>query len=367
MPHWVEVNFGPVHPSAHGIYRFKVLLDGEIVKDVDIQIGYLHRNAEKICELNPYPDAIIYFDRMDYLDAMNMELGYLTAVEKLTGIEPPERAIWIRMIMAELSRLASRLVGLGALGLDFGMLTPFFHCFIEREKIQKIFVEASGGRQEVNYMSIGGVYQDLTDKIIDDIKTFIEQFKKRLEDIYNQFIHSEIFYERNNNIGILERETALDYGVTGPLLRSTGVPYDIRRVEPYLFYDKVNFDVPISNKKDNLARFVLRVEEMRQSIRIIEQCLSKIPAGPYFNPKAKKSLMLRVTGNGEAYSRIESDKGEFGVYIVGNGTTKPYRVHVRSPAFKNLSVLPELARGYMIADLISIIGTIDAVTGEVDR
>ncbi|MEM0133239.1 NADH-quinone oxidoreductase subunit D [Acidiplasma sp.] len=367
MSRYTVLNLGPVHPSIHGILRFRVKLNEEIIEDVDITIGFLHRNAEKICELNIYANNIIYFDRMDYLDAMNMELGYVTAVEKLTGIEAPERAQWIRMIMAELNRLAGRLVGLGAFGLDMGMLTPFFHCFAEREKIQKIFVEASGGRQEVNYISIGGVYQDFNEKIINDIREFSKNFKKRLEDIYNMFIHSEIFWQRNDGIGILEPDVALDYGVTGPLLRGSGIAYDVRKDAPYLFYDKVNFDVPISHRKDNIGRFVLKIEEMRQSIRIIDQCLDKIPDGPYFNNKAKKSLMLRVKGDGEVFSRVESDNGEFGVYVRGDNTVKPYRVHVRSPAFKNISVVPVMARGLMIADLIVIIGSIDTVIGEIDR
>ncbi|MEM0139637.1 MAG: NADH-quinone oxidoreductase subunit D [Ferroplasma sp.] len=367
MSHWIELNVGPVHPSIHGILRYKVKLNEETVEDVDITIGYLHRNAEKICELNYYANNMIYFDRMDYIDAMNMELGYLRAAETLLEIEVPERAQWIRMIMAELSRIAARLVGIGALGLDLGMLTPFFHTFHEREKIQRIFTEASGGRQEVNYMSIGGVYQDFNDTIVTEIKEFISEFKVMLEEIYKMMISSSIFWQRNKGIGILEPDVALDYGVTGPMLRSSGIAYDVRKDSPYLFYDKVNFDVPVSNGKDNLTRFLLKIEEMRQSIRIIEQSLDKLPDGPYFNPKAKKSAMTLLKGNGEVFTRVESDSGEFGVYIKGDGTVKPYRVHVRSPAFKNLQVIPILAKGLMIADLIVIIGSVDTVVGEIDR
>ncbi len=367
MAHYTELNIGPIHPAVHGILKFKVKLQEEIIEDVEITLGFLHRNAEKICELNYYADNMVYFDRMDYIDAMNMELGYLTAVEKLMDMEVPERAQWIRMIMAELNRLAARLVGLGAFGLDMGMLTPFFHCFIEREKIQKIFVEASGGRQEVNYMSIGGVYQDFNDQIINDIREFLKEFKPYLEDIYGMFMHSEIFWQRNDGIGILEPDVALDYGVTGPLLRGSGIAYDVRKDAPYLFYDKVNFNIPISHKKDNMGRFILKVEEMRQSIRIIEQSIDKIPDGPYFNNKAKKSMMLRLKGDGEVFSRVESENGEFGVYVRGNGTFKPWRVHVRSPAFKNISVVPVMAKGMMIADLIVIIGSVDTVIGEIDR
>ncbi|MHB1810807.1 MAG: NADH-quinone oxidoreductase subunit D [Thermoplasmataceae archaeon] len=364
---WVELNMGPQHPSTHGVLRLRLKLDGEIVREVEPIIGYLHRNAEKICELDYYCDAMMYFDRMDYVGAMNMEVGYLEAAEKLLGIPPPERAQWIRVVMAELSRIAAHLVWAGAYGLDLGMLTPFFYCFIEREKILDIFVETSGSRQQVNYMSIGGVYQDFNDKIIAKIEAFLEQFPAKLEDIYRAFINNDIFISRTKGIGILEPEVAIDYGVTGPMLRASGIPYDIRKEEPYLVYDKINFDIPISHKKDNLARFIVRFEEMRQSVKIIKQAIKQIPDGPYFNPKAKKSLMIRLRGEGEYFARTESPKGEFGVYLVGDGGVKPYRLHVRSPSFKNLSVLPVLAKDTMVADLVAISGTIDLVFGEVDR
>ncbi len=364
---WVELNIGPQHPSTHGVLRLRVKLDGEIVKDVEPIIGYLHRNAEKLCEMDYYCDALVYFDRMDYVGAMNMEVGYLEAAEKLLGIPPPERAQWIRVVMAELSRIASHLVWAGAFGLDLGMLTPFFYCFIEREKILRIFTAVSGSRQQTNYMSIGGVYQDIDDQIIYDIEQFTEEFPKKLEDIFNTFVKNDIFISRNKGVGILEPDVAIQYGVTGPMLRASGIEYDVRKAEPYLVYDKINFDIPVSYKKDNLARFLVRFEEMRQSVKIIKQAIKKIPDGPYFNPKAKKSLMIRLRGEGEVYARTESSKGEFGVYLVGDGGVKPYRLHVRSPALKNLSVLPVLARDVMIADLFSISGTIDLVFGEVDR
>ncbi|MCI2413273.1 NADH-quinone oxidoreductase subunit D [Cuniculiplasma divulgatum] len=364
---YIELNMGPQHPSTHGVLRLKLLLDGETVKKVEPVIGYLHRNAEKICELDFYCDALIYFDRMDYVAAMNMEVGYLEAAEKLLNIEPPERVVWIRTVMAELNRIASHLVWAGAFGLDLGMLTPFFYVFEQREKVLDLFTEICGSRQETNYMSIGGVYQDFNDKIIYKIKEFTKQFPKKLDEVYNLFAKNDIFISRTKNVGILEPEVALDYGVTGPMLRASGIPYDVRKAEPYLAYDKVNFDIPISKRKDVLARFVVRFEEMRQSVRIINQALDKIPDGPYFNPKAKKSLMVRLRGEGDVYARTESTKGEFGVYLVGDGSVKPYRVHVRSPSFKNLSVLPYLAKDVLIADMVAISGSIDLVFGEVDR
>lgn len=367
MGEWMELNIGPQHPSTHGVLRLKAKLDGEIVKEIEPVIGYLHRNAEKLCELTFYCDNLIYFDRMDYVNSMIMEAGYLEAAEKVLNIPPTERSVWIRVIMSELSRIASHLVWAGAFGLDLGMLTPFFYCFIQREKVLDIFTETCGSRQETNYMSVGGVYQDLTDEIIQHIKEFLDQFPKKLDEIYNLYIKNDIFYSRTKGIGYLPKEVAIDYGVTGPVLRASGVPYDVRRDEPYLTYDKVNFDIPVSSRGDVLARFVVRFEEIRQSVKIIRQALDKLPEGPYFNPKAKKSMMIRLRGEGEAYSRVESSKGEFGTYIVADGSVKPYRVRVRSPAFKNLSVVPAIAKDVMIADLVAITGSVDLVFGEIDR
>ncbi|MCL4451916.1 MAG: NADH-quinone oxidoreductase subunit D [Candidatus Thermoplasmatota archaeon] len=364
---WIELNIGPQHPSMHGVLRLKAKLDGEIIKELEPVIGYLHRNAEKLCEMGYYCDNLVYFDRMDYVGAMNMEVGYLEAAEKILGVPPPDRAKWIRVIIAELSRIAAHLVWAGAYGLDLGMLTPFFYCFAEREKILTIFTEACGSRQETNYMSIGGVYQDFNDKIIEEIKDFLATFPKKLEEIYNLYVKNDVFLSRTKGIGVLSKEVAISYGVTGPMLRASGVEYDVRKAEPYLFYDKVNFEIPISHKGDNLARFLVRFEEMRQSLKIIKQGLEKLPEGPYFNPKAKKSMMIRMRGEGEYYARTESSKGEFGVYIVADGGVKPYRVRVRSPTFKNLSILPVLSKDVMLADMIAISGSIDLVFGEIDR
>lgn len=367
MSEFVELNFGPQHPSTHGVLRLKAKLDGEIIRELEPVIGYLHRDAEKLCELTFYADNLILFDRMDYVGSMLMESGYLEAAEKILSIDPPERAQWIRVVMNELSRIAAHLVWAGAFGLDLGMLTPFFYCFAERDKILDIFTEICGTRQETNYMSIGGVYQDITPEIMDYILEFTETFPKRLEEIYKLFVKNDVFISRNKGIGVLDRETAIDYGVTGPMLRASGVNYDVRKAKPYLVYDKVNFEVPVSYKGDNLARFLVRFEELRQSVKIVREAVKKIPDGPYFNPKAKKPMMIRLRGDGEYYARTESAKGEFGVYIVGDGGVKPYRVRVRSPTFKNLSVLPVLAKDQMIADMVAISGTLDLVFGEIDR
>ncbi len=367
MSEWVELNMGPQHPSTHGVLRLKIKVEGEIVREVEPVIGYLHRNAEKLCENTFFCDNLLYFDRMDYVGAPGMEVGYLEAAEKLLGVPPPERAIWIRTIMAELSRIASHLVWLGAYGLDLGMLTPFFYAFDLREKIMTIFVEASGSRLLTNYCSIGGVYQDFNEKIVQEIEDFINIAPSKIEELNSLFVKNDIFISRTKGIGYMSKEVAIDYGVTGPMLRASGVEYDVRKAEPYLAYSKVNFEIPVSSKGDNLARFLVRIEEMRQSVKIISQAIKKLPDGPFFNPKAKKSMMIRMRGEGEVYARTEASKGEFGVYIVGDGGVKPYRVRVRSPSLKNLSVLREIGKNVMIADLVAISGTTDLVFGEIDR
>jgi NADH-quinone oxidoreductase subunit D len=367
MSDWVELNIGPHHPSTHGVLRLKARVEGEMVREVEPVIGYLHRNAEKLCENTFFCDNIIYFDRMDYVGAPGMEVGYLEAAEKLLGVFPPERAVWIRTIMAELSRIASHLIWLAAFGLELGMLTPFFYCFDLRESILTIFVEASGSRLLTNYCSIGGVYQDFNEKITDEVEKFVQDAPKKVEEINSLFIKNDIFISRNKGIGVLDKNVAIEYGVTGHMLRASGVEYDVRKAEPYLAYSKVNFEIPTSTKGDNLARYLVRIEEIRQSIKIISQSIKKLPEGPFFNPKAKKSMMIRLRGDGEVYARTESSKGEFGVYIVGDGGVKPYRVRVRSPSLRNLSVMRELGRNVMIADLVSILGTTDLVFGEIDR
>ncbi|MFP3300135.1 MAG: NADH-quinone oxidoreductase subunit D [Thermoplasmatales archaeon] len=363
----VEVNFGPQHPSTHGVLRIKVKLDGEIIVDAQPVIGYLHRNAEKLSEMGLYPKALIYMDRLDYVAALNMELGYILSVEKLMDVETPERAQWIRMMMVELNRIASHLVWLGTHGLDMGMLTPFFYCWRERERVLRIFDEITGSRLLYNYFSIGGVYSDLTPKGIDMIKEFVNTFPDRLEEIQSIFQKSYIYAKRTKGVGKLTLDDAIAYGVTGPLLRASGLKWDLRKNQPYLFYEKVNFDVPVYTNGDVYSRFLVRVEEMRQSTKIVKQVLEKLPDGDFYNKKYAKPMLVRMKGSGESYVPTESPKGEFGVYVIGDGSTIPYRVRIRSPSFANLQAVSIMLKGYKIADLTATVSSVDPVFGEVDR
>ncbi|MEM0140535.1 MAG: NADH-quinone oxidoreductase subunit D [Thermoplasmatales archaeon] len=363
----IEVNFGPQHPSTHGVLRIKVKLDGEIIVDAQPVIGYLHRNAEKLSEMGAYPKALIYMDRLDYVAALNMELGYVLAVENLMDAQIPERAIWIRMMMVELNRIASHLVWLGTHGLDMGMLTPFFYCWRERERILRIFDEITGSRLLYNYFAIGGVYSDLTQKSIDMIMEWESDFLKKLDEIQSIFAKSYIYVARTKGVGKLSKEDILSYGVTGPMQRASGIKRDVRKDTPYLFYGKINFDIPTRQEGDVYARFLVRIEEMRQSASIVKQILEKMPSGEFYNKKYSKPMLVRLKVNGESYIPTESPKGEFGIYLIGDGSSIPYRVRIRSPSFANLSSVPTMLKGYKIADLTASISSIDPVFGEVDR
>ncbi|MEM0138635.1 MAG: NADH-quinone oxidoreductase subunit D [Thermoplasmatales archaeon] len=363
----IEVNFGPQHPSTHGVLRIKVKLDGEIIVDAQPVIGYLHRNAEKLSEMGTYPKALIYMDRLDYVAALNMELGYVLSVENLMDAQVPERALWIRMMMVELNRIASHLVWLGTHGLDMGMLTPFFYCWRERERILRIFDEITGSRLLYDYFAIGGVYSDLTEKSIEMIKEWESDFIEKLNEISSIFSKSYIYVARTRGVGKLSREDVLSYGVTGPMQRASGIKRDVRKDTPYLFYDRVNFEIPTRQEGDVYARFLVRIEEMRQSSKIVKQVLEKIPTGEFYNKKYSKPMLVRLKVNGESYIPTESPKGEFGIYLIGDGSSIPYRVRIRSPSFANLSSVPTMLKGYKIADLTASISSIDPVFGEVDR
>ena len=363
----IEVNFGPQHPSTHGVLRIKVKLDGEIIVDAQPVIGYLHRNAEKLAEMGAYPKGMIYIDRLDYVAALNMELGYVLAVENLMDVQVPERALWIRQMMVELNREASHLIWLGTHGLDMGMLTPFFYCFRERERILRIFDEITGSRLLYNYFAIGGVYSDITPKAIDMIKEWTEDFGNKLEEIQSILGKSYIYVSRTKGVGTLSAEDVLSYGVTGPMQRASGIKRDLRKDSPYLFYDKVNFDVPYRTEGDVYARFLVRIEEMRQSIKIVKQVLEKLPQGDFYNKKYSKPMLVRLKATGESYVPTESPKGEFGIHLIGDGSSIPYRVRIRSPSFANLSSIPTMLKGYKIADLTAAVSSIDPVFGEVDR
>ena len=363
----IEVNFGPQHPSTHGVLRIKVKLDGEIIVDAQPVIGYLHRNAEKLAEMGAYPKGMIYIDRLDYVAALNMELGYVLAVENLMDVQVPERALWIRQMMVELNREASHLIWLGTHGLDMGMLTPFFYCFRERERILRIFDEITGSRLLYNFFAIGGVYSDITPKAIDMIKEWTEDFGAKLEEIQSILGKSYIYVSRTKGVGTLSAEDVLSYGITGPMQRASGIKRDLRKDSPYLFYDKVNFDIPYRTEGDVYARFLVRIEEMRQSIKIVKQVLEKLPQGDFYNKKYSKPMLVRLKATGESYVPTESPKGEFGIHLIGDGSSIPYRVRIRSPSFANLSSIPTMLKGYKIADLTAAVSSIDPVFGEVDR
>lgn len=365
----MAINMGPQHPSTHGVLRLELVLEGEIVVDVIPHIGYLHRCFEKHAEaMNNYQQVIPYCDRLDYLSSMNMDWAYVIAVEKLLGIKVPERVEYIRVIMAELQRIASHLVAVGTYGLDVGAFTPFLYCFRDRERILDLFEMTCGARLLYNYIWVGGLAFDLPAGFIDKAKAFCEYFRPNIKELNDLLTYNEIFVKRTADVGILPADVAIAYGCSGPMLRGSGVDFDLRRDDPYSIYDRFNWKVQVGKGEvgtvgDCWDRYIVRIREMEQSVNIIEQALQQIPAGDVFSAVPK-----RIRPNpGDVYARSESPRGEMGFYIVSDGSATPYRVKARSPAFVNLSVLPEICKGYMIADVVAIAGSVDIVLGEVDR
>ena len=362
------LNMGPQHPSTHGVLRLEVELDGELIIDVRPHIGYLHRCFEKHCEAMTYPQIIPYVDRLDYLASMYNEFGYALAVERLAGIEVPPRVEYIRVIMGELQRIASHLVAVGTYGLDIGAFTPFLYCFIEREKILTLFEMTCGARLLYNYIWVGGVSHDLPPDFIRLTKEFIVTFKPIIAELNNLLSYNKIFIERTANVGILPLDTAINFGVTGPNLRASGLKWDLRRDDPYSIYDKFDFEIPVGEGwhgtvGDCWDRYYLRMLEMEQSIRIIEQAIEQIPDGDVTSAIPKRIK----PAEGQIYSRVENPRGELGYYIVSKGGLQPHRLKVRPPSFVNLEVLGELCKGHLVADVIAILGSIDIVLCEVDR
>jgi NADH-quinone oxidoreductase subunit D len=362
------LQMGPQHPSTHGVLRLELVLEGEIIQKVIPHIGYLHRCFEKHTEAMTYPQVVPYTDRMDYLASMYNEFGYAVAVEKLCGIEVPERVEYIRVIMGEFQRIASHLVAVGTYGIDIGAFTPFLYCFRDRETIIHLFEITCGARLMYNYIWPGGVSHDLHPDFIRLAKEFIPYFRKTIDELNNLLSYNKIFVERTANVGILPKETAVNFGVTGPMLRASGFKWDIRKDDPYSVYNKFDFDIPVGKGQmgtvgDSWDRYYVRVLEMEESCKIIEQALEQIPEGDVTSaiPKRIKPPV------GQIYSRVENPRGELGYFIISNGGTSPFRIKVRGPSFVNLSVIDELCRGYMIADVITILGTTDIVLGEVDR
>jgi NADH-quinone oxidoreductase subunit D len=386
------INFGPVHPSAHGVLRLILELDGEVVERVDPHIGLLHRGTEKLIESKTYLQAVPYFDRLDYVAPMNQEHAFALAVEKLLGLEVPRRGQLIRVLYSEIGRLLAHLMNVTTQAMDVGALTPPLWGFEQREKLMVFYERASGARMHAAYFRPGGVHQDLPQALIDDIETFCTTFPKALDDIDKLLTENRIFKQRNVDIGVVKLEDAWNMGFSGVMVRGSGAAWDLRKSQPYECYAEMDFDVPIGKNGDCYDRYLIRMEEMRQSTRIMKQCVDKLNAadgkgpvssldGKVVPPKRgemKKSMEALIhhfklytegykVPAGEVYAAVEAPKGEFGVYLVSDGTNRPYRCKIRAPGFAHLSAMDFLCRGHMLADVSAILGSLDIVFGEVDR
>jgi len=357
------LNMGPQHPSTHGVLRVVLKLDGERILRADCVIGYLHRGVEKIAENRTYQMFAPYVDRMDYVAAVSNGLGYCLAVEKLLGIEAPPRAQVVRVILTELNRIASHLLWLGTHALDIGAVTPLFYVMREREEILNIFEAYCGARLTTHAFRIGGLQYDVYEGMEQQVKRFCKMFLSKVDEYEELLTENRIWKDRCVGVGILTAEDCKAFGVTGPLLRAAGVKWDLRKAQPYSGYEKYEFEIPTRPNGDTYDRYLVRIQEMRQSVRIIEQAVEDIPEGPIM---AKLGKVLKPPP-GEVYVSIEAPKGELGYYIVSDGSTQPYRLRVRPPSFVNLQALDKMARGGLVADIVAIIGSIDIVLGEVDR
>ena len=382
------INFGPQHPAAHGVLRLILELDGERVVRADPHIGLLHRATEKLIEHKTYTQALPYFDRLDYVSMMANEHCFSLAIEKLLNIEVPERAKYIRVLFLEITRILNHIMGIGTHALDIGALTPFFWLFEEREKLMEFYERVSGARMHAAYIRPGGVNQDMPIGLMHDIHTWAQQYSQRIDEIEDLLTENRIWKERTVNIGTISASEALNWGMSGVMLRGSGIKWDLRKNQPYEIYDRLDFDVPYGENGDCYDRYLIRVEEMRQSLRIIEQCLNQMPEGsikiddnkivPPKRSEMKNSMEALIhhfklftegysVPPGTTYTCVEAPKGEFGVYLVSDGSTKPYRCKIKAPGFSHLSSLMELGKGMMLADVVAYIGTIDVVFGEVDR
>ncbi len=363
------LNMGPQHPSTHGVLRIELKTDGEVVNDARPHIGYLHRNFEKHAENIDYQGVIPFTDRMDYVGSMANSLSYAVAVEKLMGIELNERVECIRVIVSELQRIASHLLAIGTYGLDIGAFTPFLHSFVEREKILDLFEWLCGARLLYNYNWVGGVSHDLPEGWTGRAKVFLDQFSPVIEELDELLSHNKIFTARTATVGIIPPELAVGYALTGPNLRGSGIKWDIRKEDPYCGYEKYDFDVPVGQGRYGPIgscwdRYYVRVDEMRQSVRILRQALDQLPAEGDVHESVPKRVKPKP---GEAYGRTEAPRGELGFYVISDGSLIPMRVKGRSPCFVAMSIFHEIAKGEMLADMIAIIGSLDIVLGEIDR
>ena len=364
--HTLEVNLGPQHPSTHGVFRMIATLDGETIVKLKPVMGYLHRNHEKIGERNTFLMNMPFTDRLDYFCSMGNNFGYALAVEKLMNIKPPERAEYIRVIMAELTRIVNHLATIGFLLNDLGaFFTPIIYAFGERELILDVFEAVSGSRMMCNYFRFGGLARDLPPGVLDTIRELVtDRLPRRIDEIDAYLTNNEIVRTRSIGVGVLTRDRAIALSAAGPVLRASGVAYDVRRAEPYGIYERFDFDVVTRSGGDIYDRYLLRLDEMRQSLRILQQAVRDIPEGPIQTGKAQ--YQVRVPA-GESYGRVENPKGELGFYIISTGKPNPWRYHVRAPSFINLTALGEMCRGTKVADVVATLGSIDIVLGEVDR
>lgn len=366
----MTINMGPQHPSTHGVLRLELVLDGEVIKKVKPHIGYLHRCFEKYAEqMDDYAKVIPYTDRMDYVSAMNQEHGYVVALERMLELEVPNRVEHIRVIVAEMQRIASHLLGIGAFGLDLGAFTPFLYLFTEREKILDIFEKISGARLLYNYMAVGGLMRDVNPEFKADVSDFVKTFRPKIKELDDLLSYNKIFVKRTANIGILPEKVGLNYGASGPVLRGSGVKWDLRKDDPYSIYDQFEFEIPVGSGEmgtlgDCWDRYIVRVREMEQSLLIIEQALDTMPEEGDVKEAIPKRIRMK---KGEIYVRTESPRGELGYFIVGDNSASPFRVKARAPSFVHLSMLAAISKGSLLADMVAIVGSIDIVLGEVDR
>jgi NADH-quinone oxidoreductase subunit D len=387
-----SINFGPQHPAAHGVLRLVLELDGEVVERVDPHIGLLHRGTEKLMEARTYLQDIAYFDRLDYCAPMNQEHAFCLAIEKLLGVTVPKRGQLVRVLYAEIGRILSHLLNVTTQAMDVGALTPPLWGFEEREKLMVFYERASGARMHANYFRPGGVAQDLPEKLVQDIGEWCDPFLKVCDDLENLFIDNRIFKQRNVDIAVISLEDAWKWGFSGVMVRGSGAAWDLRKAQPYECYDELEFDIPVGKNCDNYDRQVIRMEEMRQSVRIMKQCVNRLlgteKTGPVtaldgkVAPPSRKEMKRSMEAlihhfklftegfkvpAGEVYAAVEAPKGEFGVYLVADGTNKPYRCKIRAPGFAHLQAMDFLCRGHMLADVSAVIGSLDIVFGEVDR
>ena len=361
----IVLNIGPQHPSTHGVFRIRVTFDGEIIKDLEPVFGYLHRGTEKLAEERNYVQIITLTDRLDYTAAMTNNQAYCLGVEKLLGVEVPERGQYLRVIAAELQRISSHLVATGFLLQDLGAFaTPLMYCFRERERILDLFEMLCGARITVSYMRPGGVFDDAPEDFWPALKTFLQEMPSFMDELDQLLMENEIVLMRTRNVSPLSQKAAIDGSVSGPVLRSTGIQWDWRKKDPYDVYDRMYFEVPVGANGDNYDRFWVRMKEIRESLRILNQCIYQIPSGPV---RTKLPLILRPPVGAEAYGRVESPKGELAFYLISDGSIAPYRCKIRSPSLINLTVLKDLLINWKMADLIVTMGTIDINMGEVDR